>query len=174
MKANCIVIFSIAAIACPGALFGQAPAQAPAAAAPAEITVSGDIPLPVTLTLSDLRGMPRETVTVVEEDGSKAAYEGVPLREVLAKAGAPMGKQLRGKNLASYIIAKARDGYQVAFTLGELDTEFGNAPIIVADQRDGKPLFGYQGPLRIVCANDKAGARSLRMLEAIEIVRPRK
>jgi hypothetical protein len=35
-------------------------------------------------------------------------------------------------------------------------------------------LFEYQGPLRLVCASDKAGARSIRMLENIEVVRLRK
>jgi hypothetical protein len=59
----------------------------------------------------------------------------------------------------------------VLFALAELDPAFGNETILVADKRDGKPLFGYQGPLRLVCPNDKAGARSVRMLEMIEIVR---
>ena len=85
-----------------------------------------------------------------------------------------MGKELRGKALASYVIAKAHDGYQVVFSLGELDTAFGNASILVADRRDGNPLFGYQGPFRIVCPNDKAGARSVRMLETLEVVRLQK
>jgi len=83
----------------------------------------------------------------------------------------PFGKDLRGKALASYIVAKAHDGYQVVFSLGEIDAAFGNESIVVADKRDGKPLFGYQGPLRLVCANDKAGARSVRMLETLELVR---
>ena len=115
--------------------------------------------------------MQRETVSVTEEDGSKVVYEGVLLREVLAKAGVPVGNKLRGKALASYIVAKAQDGYQVVFTLGEMDASFGNAQIIVADKRDGKPLFGYQGPLRLTLPGDKAGARSVRLLESIEFVR---
>jgi hypothetical protein len=45
---------------------------------------------------------------------------------------------------------------------------------IVADKRDGKPLFQYQGPIRLVLPNDKAGARSVRMLEKLEIVKLRK
>jgi hypothetical protein len=72
------------------------------------------------------------------------------------------------------VLAKAHDGYQVVFSLGELDTAFGNQSIVVADRRDDKPLFAYQGPLRLVCPNDKAGARSVRMLETIEYVRLQK
>ena len=151
-----------------GLVFAQTPAQPPASTT---LAVQGDVATPLTLTADDLAKMPRETVSVDDQDGTKVQYEGVPLREVLARAGAPLGKQLRGKALASYGVAKARDGYQVVFGLGELDSAFGNAQIIVADKRDGKPLFGYQGPFRLVCPNDHAGARSVRMLETLELVR---
>jgi hypothetical protein len=43
-----------------------------------------------------------------------------------------------------------------------------------ADRKGGRPLPTKQGPLRIVCATDKKPARSVRMLEAIEIVRLQK
>lgn len=56
----------------------------------------------------------------------------------------------------------------------EIDVGFANETILVADQREGKPLSGKQGPLRLMCPNDKAGARSVRMLENLEIVRLRK
>src|SRR5271155_2958142 len=86
------------------------------------LTISGDIPTTVALKLEDLATMPRETVTVEDQDGAKVAYTGVLLREVLDRAGAPLGKKLRGKALSTYILAKAKDGYEVMFTLGELDT----------------------------------------------------
>ena len=140
-------------------------------AAPARIVIRGDISTPLTLTAEDLAAMPRETVSVPDQDGTKVNYEGVPLREILKRAGAPLGKDLRGKALTTYVLAKAHDGYQVVFSLGELDSAFGNEPVIVADKRDGKPLFGYQGPFRLVCPNDHAGARSVRMLETLELVR---
>ncbi|HTB19287.1 MAG TPA: molybdopterin-dependent oxidoreductase, partial [Bryobacteraceae bacterium] len=141
-----------------GILFAQAP---PAAV----LAIQGDIPTPLSLTSDDLAKLPRQTVSVPAPDGSKIVYEGVTLLDVMQKAGAPLGKQLRGKALASYVLAKAHDGYQVTFTLGELDPQFGNESILVADQRDGKPLPDKQGPFRLVCPNDKEGARSVRMLE---------
>ena len=152
-----------------------ASAQAPEqnGAAP-ELTIRGDIPAPLTLKADDLARMPRETVAVPDQDGTKVNYEGVPLREILKRAGVPLGKDLRGKALASYVLAKAHDGYQVVFSLGELDDAFGNESIVVADKRDGKALFGYQGPFRLVCPNDKAGARSIRMLGTLEVVRLQK
>jgi DMSO/TMAO reductase YedYZ molybdopterin-dependent catalytic subunit len=155
-------------------LFSACLSFAQTTAATNTLVISGDIPSPVTLKVEDIAAMPHESATVTEEDGSKVVYEGVPLRDILTKAGAPLGKQLRGKNLASYVLAKAHDGYQVLFSVGELDQSFGNTSILIADKRDGKPLFEYQGPLRLICASDKAGARSVRMLENIEVVRLRK
>jgi len=140
-----------------------------AAQVPATLAVSGDVPSPLVLKASDLAAMPRVTASVDESDGTKVVYEGVLLREVLKRAGAP--GELRGKALTSYVVAKARDGYQVVFTLAELDPEFGNARILVADKRNGSALDGTQGPFRLVCANDHAGARSVRMLESLELVR---
>jgi hypothetical protein len=159
--------------------------------------------MPLTLTLANLAAMPRQTVRVPNPDGSMAVYEGVSLFDVLKKAGVPFGGELRGKALASYVLAKASDGYQVVFTPSEIDPSFGNQTILVADHRDGAPLSGSgttapvasgsskasgpgegrsgpvptpgnQGSLRLVVPNDKEGARSVRMLETLEFVRLRK
>jgi DMSO/TMAO reductase YedYZ molybdopterin-dependent catalytic subunit len=140
----------------------------------AELSIKGDVASPLVLKSEDLAAMPRETVSVPEEDDTKVEYEGVALREILKRAGVPVGKDLRGKGLTTYLLVKAHDGYQVVFSLGEIAADFGNETILVADKRDGKPLFGYQGPMRLVCPNDKAGARSVRMLEEIELVRLKK
>jgi DMSO/TMAO reductase YedYZ molybdopterin-dependent catalytic subunit len=159
------------AVFCAALVSAQTPAQS---SAQTPLTITGDIPAPVTLTADDIAKMPHETVTIPEQDGTKIDYQGVLLREILKRAGAPLGKELRGKALTTYILAKAHDGYEVVFTIGEIAPEFGNESILVADKRDGKPLFGYQGPLRLVCPADKAGARSVRMLETLEVVRLQK
>jgi len=105
-----------------------------------QLTVDGDIAAPLTLTAVDLAKMPRETATLAEPDGSKIACEGVPLTEILKKAAVFFGKETRGKALAGYLLAEARDGYQVVFSLGELDPGLAGTRVIVADRRDGKPL----------------------------------
>jgi DMSO/TMAO reductase YedYZ molybdopterin-dependent catalytic subunit len=153
--------------------------QAPAAtAAPAtrsvKLEIAGDVPTPVTLTAADLAAMPREQAEVTEQDGTRSAYEGVALQEVLKKAGLSFGKQMRGKALAGYVLAEAKDGYQVVFATGELDPDLGGAKVLVADKLNGKALSEYQGPLRLVVPADKEGARSVRMLEKLQVVMLRK
>ena len=138
------------------------------------LVVKGDIPKTLTLTAADLAAMPRAKAMIPDQDGTEVEYEGVALAEILKRAGAPSGSQRRGDALASYVLASAHDGYRVVFTLAEVDASFANEKILIADQRDGKPLFEYQGPFRLVCPGDKAGARSVRMLEALEIVRLKK
>jgi DMSO/TMAO reductase YedYZ molybdopterin-dependent catalytic subunit len=147
------------------AAFSQTPAGA--------ITISGDVPKPVTITVDDIASMPHEKVSVPEPNGSSTQYEGVPLKEVLKRAGV-LGNPLRGKALTTYLLAKAQDGYQIVYSLGEVDAEFGDEQILVADKKDGKPLDAKTGPLRILVPHDHAGARSVRMLQAIEVVRLQK
>ena len=149
----------------------QTPAEVQTPVPP--LTIAGDIPKPVTLSPADLKAYPRTTVTL-QEDGRSILYEGVLLGEVLLRAGAPLGSELRGNNMASCVLARARDGYQVVFSLAEVDPAFTGSQIIIADTIDGKPLFDYQGPLRIVAPGDRRGARSIRMLDRLEIVRLRK
>ena len=89
-----------------------------------------------------------------------------------------LGTELRGNAIASYVVASATDGYQVVFSLAELDPGFTSNDIIVADTIDGKPLFAYQGPLRIVAPKDARAARSIRHVAAPrsgptqEVIRP--
>ncbi len=136
--------------------------------------ITGAVSARITVQAAELASMPRQTITFTEPDGSKDEYEGVPVIELLKKAGVPTGKNLRGKALSTYVLAKAHDGYQVLYSLAELDPELTQGRFIVADKRNGKPLFDYQGPLRIVAGTDKEGARSIRMLEELEIVQLKK
>jgi hypothetical protein len=138
------------------------------------LSIQGDIPASLVLKAGDLAQMPHITVSVKEEKGGKVEYQGVALGALLERAGAPLGKQLRGKALASYVLATAHDGYQVVFSLAEVSPEFANETILVADRRDGKPMAAPLGPFRIVCANDQAQSRGVRMLEKLEVVRLRK
>ena len=136
----------------------------------ATLVIGGDVKTPLTIKASELKSMPRSTVTV--SDGAKdVKYEGVLVGELLRRAGAPLGPDFRGPAVASYVLATARDGYQAVFSLAELDPEFTSNEVIVADSADGKPLADPQGPLRLVSPHDKRPARSVRMLIKLDVVR---
>src|SRR5262245_48932496 len=108
------------------------PSVAQEQAAEATLVVGGDVTQPLTLKPAELKSMPRTTVTVSEQ-GRDIAYEGVLVGELLKRAGAPVGRDLSGKAIATYVRASAKDGYQVVFSLAELDPGFTSNDIIVAD-----------------------------------------
>ena len=137
------------------------------------VQITGAVKQALTLSADDLAKMPRATVKTTS-GGMDTVYEGVWLHEVLKKAGVPLGSELRGKALSSYVMAEAQDGYQVVFSLGELDPSFIDNEILLADTANGKALFGAQGRFRLVVPKDKPGARSIRMLTKIEVVQVRK
>lgn len=151
----------------------QAPPSVPTTAAPTSLTVAGDVRTALTLSAADLKALPRTRVET-KDDGRTVVYEGVLVGELLKRAGVPVGAELRGNAVASYVVVSATDGYQAVFSVAELDPGFTSNDVIVADTVDGKPLFAYQGPWRIVAPKDTRGARSIRMLERLEVVRLQK
>jgi hypothetical protein len=137
------------------------------------ITVTGTSAQPLLITAADLAQMPRATVTTTN-GGIETRYEGVWLYEILKRAGVQLGGALRGKALTTYVLAEAQDGYQVVFSVGELDSGLTDGQVLLADKANGKPLFGDNGAFRIVAPGDKRPARSVRMLTKLEIVQLRK
>jgi DMSO/TMAO reductase YedYZ molybdopterin-dependent catalytic subunit len=137
----------------------------------AELRIGGAVATPLTLTVADLKKMPRKSLTVDNpHTGKKETYVGVPVEELLRKAGVPQGENLRGKSLATYIVAEAEDGYRVVFSLAELDSGITDSDLIVADTMDGNPLGEKVGPLRIVAPHEKRPARWVRMLKSLTVV----
>ncbi|WP_336960410.1 molybdopterin-dependent oxidoreductase [Chryseobacterium contaminans] len=134
-----------------------------------KLKVSGEVPAPLELSLADLSKMPRKEASLKDKDGSVHVYTGVSVQDILAKAGAPSGKELHGENISKYLLAKCKDGYQVLFSLAELDASIADKNVIVADTMDGKPLAESKGPLRIVAEGEKKPARSSYQLESLVI-----
>jgi len=138
----------------------------------AELRISGAVSTPLVLTVLDLKKMPRKTLTVVNpHDKKRETYEGVPLEELLRRAGVPQGEQLRGSSMATYIVAEAEDGYRVVFSLAELDSGILDSDVIIADTMDSAPLAAKQGPFRLVAPHEKRPARWVRMLKSLTVVR---
>jgi DMSO/TMAO reductase YedYZ molybdopterin-dependent catalytic subunit len=136
-----------------------------------ELRVLGAVQSPLTLTADDLKRMPRKTLTVTNPHSQKKeSYEGVALEEILRKAGAPNGQQMRGPAMATYVLAEASDNYRVVFSLAELDSGIVESEIIVADTLDGAPLSEKEGPFKIVAPHEKRPARWVRMVTTITVI----
>jgi DMSO/TMAO reductase YedYZ molybdopterin-dependent catalytic subunit len=145
--------------------------QSGGASSSAPLLVIGDVAKPLSLSLDDLRHMSRTTVKAKSEQAEQEeTYEGVPLATLLKQAGVPQGAQIRGKAMATYVVAEGADGYQVVFSIAELDSDFQDSDVVVADTLDGKPLNDKLGPLRLVAPHDKRPARWVRMLHLIKVV----
>jgi DMSO/TMAO reductase YedYZ molybdopterin-dependent catalytic subunit len=150
---------------------GAAPGQDSAPASKVVLRVGGDVPRPVGLTAAEFGRLPRQTVRAKDHDGKEAEFEGVPLVEVLKTSGVKFGQDLRGPALASYLVVEAADGYRALFALPELDPAFTDRVILLADRRDGKPLGGNAGPLRVIVPGEKRHARWVRQVIGLKVGR---
>jgi len=148
-----------------------APGQDPAPTSKVMLRVGGDVPQPLKLTAPEFARLPRRTVRAKDRDGKEAEFSGVPLVEVLKAGGVKFGQDLRGPALATYLVVEAADGYRAVFALPELDPAFSDRVILLADRRDGKPLAGNAGPLRVVVPGEKRHARWVRQVVALKVGR---
>ena len=135
------------------------------------LAVAGDVPKPLKLTAAEFWRLPRQAVRAKDRDGKEAEFEGVPLVEVLKAAGVKFGQELRGPALATYLVVEASDHYRAVFALPELDPAFTDRVILLADRREGKPLAGNEGPLRVIVPGEKRHSRWVRQVVALRIGR---
>jgi hypothetical protein len=68
------------------------------------------------------------------------------------------------------VLAEAADGYTVAFSLAEIDPQFGDRTAIVASSRNREALVERDGPLQIVLPDDEFHARWVRQLVRLRLV----
>jgi DMSO/TMAO reductase YedYZ molybdopterin-dependent catalytic subunit len=150
--------------------FAQHSAPAKAMTGPSEFKIGGAVTTPLTVTVDDLKKMPRKTLRVENAHAKKTeVYEGVPLEALLQKAGVPQGEQVRGAAMATYVLVEAADDYHVVFSLAELDSSFHDSEVLMADTMDGAPLAPDQGPFKLVAPHEKRPARWVKMVKSITV-----
>ncbi|MBP7650044.1 MAG: molybdopterin-dependent oxidoreductase [Phenylobacterium sp.] len=142
-------------------------AVAPVAAFAQSLTVVAPNGQTRILTPADLADLPRAEVKVTLETGAKT-YEGPILTYVLRAGGLPVGPKLHGDPLRAYVVMTGKDGFQALYALAELDKDFHDDVVILADHVDGKPLPEKEAPWRVASSGDKKGWRSVFGLARIE------
>jgi len=133
-------------------------------------SVEGEVLRSLNLSVNDLHKLKSTELKAKDKDGTEHNFKGVSLSEVLDSAGVTLGNQLRGANLAKYVLVQATDGYEVVFSLPEIDPEFSNEQILLAYQVDGRALQPHDGPFRLVVPSDKKHARWIRQIKTIKVL----
>ena len=105
----------------------------------------------------------------MDSHGRGGRFRGVPLVEILRRAGAPLGDVLRGAHLRDVVRVQCADGYVVVFALAELYPGLGGRSVLLADSRDGAALSRDEGPWRLVIPVEKRPARWARQVTEIRI-----
>jgi DMSO/TMAO reductase YedYZ molybdopterin-dependent catalytic subunit len=138
---------------------------------PGLVQITGEISQPQTISAVEFAKLPRQSLRARAHDGVERVYEGVPLVDVLAKAGVPTDKNLRGQALAIYVAVEASDGYRAVFSLAELDRSMTDRVVLLADRRDGQPLTAIDGPLLVVVPGEKKHARWVKQVIRLKVGR---
>ncbi len=136
----------------------------------AVFTVSGEVLTLLELKKEDLAAFKPLSHKVKDRDGKEHEFKGVALIEVLEKAGVTTGAKLRGENLAKLVLIQAADGYEVVYSLPEIDPEFTSNVVLLVTEKDGAPLPAGEGPFRIIAPQDKKQARWIREVRSIKVL----
>jgi len=150
-----------------GAHQAIAQAAAPQPLPAIELSITGRVVKPRTLTLTDLQALPPVTVEITHA-GPQGPQTGVftgALVWTLLEAAVLADENGPRTRLQHGLIARGRDGYGVLLAIGELSPEFEGKQVVVAYAEGGKPLPA----LRLIVPADKRAGRAVRDLVAIEV-----
>ncbi|HMD16386.1 MAG TPA: molybdopterin-dependent oxidoreductase [Terriglobales bacterium] len=140
-----------------------------ALAACQQLTIQNETGKQTVLARSDIEALPHVRVTA-GASGLSTTFEGVPLKALLERAGVWFGETMKGKRLASCLLAEGADGLRVVIALPEIDPAFTDKQVVLAFLKDGKPLDAKEGPYRIVIPDEKRMARWVRRVTTLKIV----
>ena len=130
-----------------------------------QMSVTGEVQKPLTLSLDELRA-------IADRRGKAEGrgYAGLRLVDLLEEADIRRDQPRALRR--TYVVASATDGYQAVFSWGELF----NAPlgkgVLVAFERDGKPLQDGEGRFALISLDDdRAGPRHVKWLSRVDVRR---
>ena len=136
-------------------------------AAPAKslsVKLDGKVNHPAAYSLTELKALPAVSIETHYEGQAKEQWKGASLGPLLDKAGM-VDEEGAGAGQRHVILAKGSDGYAVAVAIGEIDPRFEGKAVIIAYERDGKPLDS----LRLVVPGDAHAGRNVRDLAELTV-----
>jgi len=139
---------------------------AAAPAAPPVLKVPGRADQPIAP--ESLLGADERDVRMEDVQGNVTIYHGQPLLEVLEKGGLDVRTMAGERNSGSAVVlVKARGGYAVAFSVGELRNNRSNPKVFLVSEAGMDPLPENEGPVRLIVYGDPV--RSSYALATIEL-----
>ena len=132
------------------------------------VAITGIGTAPIQLTPQMLAALPvieRDVTFETSKGPATRRYKGVLLWDVL-QANKALDGLKPVEQLKKTFLVSAKDGYQIAFSIGEIHPDFGNLPLILVSTVDGKPL---DGGWRLVAPGDKRGARAVYEVVKVEL-----
>jgi hypothetical protein len=107
-------------------------------------------------------------VVVELTDGDSIVYHGRPLLDVVEKAGVDT-RSMAGqrKTAPAIVVVKARDGYTVVFSVGELLMHRADPRVFLVSETAAGPLPENEGPVRLIVRGDRV--RSPYALRDVEL-----
>ena len=117
---------------------------------------------------ASLLGRGRMDINVEAAVGDAVVYHGLPLLEVLEKAGLDT-RTMAGqrKTAPAIVVVTARDGYTVAFSVGELLMHRADPRVFLVAESAAGPLPENEGPVRLFVQGDRV--RSPYGLKTVEL-----
>ncbi len=110
----------------------------------------------------------QQTVSVTNSSGGTDVYTGISLSSFLNAYIKTDPTVPKNDILRDYVVATGTDGYRAVFSLGEINSSFGNQNDIIAYQLNGQPLT-TNGFARIVAPGDVAAGRWVSNLASLEV-----
>ncbi|HET8898820.1 MAG TPA: molybdopterin-dependent oxidoreductase [Rhodanobacteraceae bacterium] len=141
------------------------------------VTVHGAVVAPRSFDVADLKQLAAHDsgpIDVVCASGATVGtvknFRGVRLTDVIDATGLKLEGHKDARTLV--VVARATDGYVVTFSWNELYNTTIGKDVLVAWEKDGKPLGPHEGQLLLISGQDiKTGPRHVRNLADIRIER---
>lgn len=102
--------------------------------------------------------------------GQQSTARCVSLLSLVQAAKPRLDPKIKNHQLAFEVMVRAKDGYAVAFSLGELLPQFGNRAVWIALDKDGQPLPDDMAPVQLLVPDDAKPARWVRAVSEITVV----
>jgi molybdate transport system substrate-binding protein len=147
--------------------------QQPAGGPSSSFTVSGLVTMPATFPASSLRTLPATTVMVTlrTDKGTQgvASYTGVLLSTIILRSAPLANPSFKNDLLRQFVTVGATDGYQTTIGMGEILPQFGHQQVILAYERNGKPLGPDEGAIRLIVPGDTLAGRWVSNVNSIVV-----